>query len=176
MFWVETPDFSWSIGDSCMMMPRLSLHGRNIELTASIKSAVFEKLDRIFAHFDFIQSVNVHLSVQKNPRISDAHVAEVLIHVNGGLFKVEATSESLYTALDLLVTKMMRSLTKYKSKNLGRQKSARSQGGETLRSHGLELVAPLQDPKESYFVELDLMEENEAAAFAEAEVHSVRYA
>ena len=89
---------------------------------------------------------------------------------------MEATSESLYTALDLLVAKMMRSLTKYKSNNLGRQKSARSQGGETLRSHGLELVAPLQETQESYFVELDLMEENEAAAFAEAELNSIRYA
>ncbi len=157
------------------MMTRLSIHGRNIELTSAIKDAIFEKTERVFSHFDFIQSVDIHLSVQKNPRISEAHSAEALVHVNGGMVKVEASSENLYASIDLLVDKIMRSLTKYKSKHLMRQKSARSQGGETLRVQGLDQTA-LGYEEDAYHIELELTNDNEAAAFAEAEVQSIRYA
>ena len=157
------------------MMTRLSIHGRNIELTAAIKDTLSEKTERVFSHYDFIQNVMIHLSVDKNPRISEAHHAEAVIHVNGGVVKVEASSENLYAAIDVLVDKMMRSLTKYKSKHLLRGKAARSQGGESLR---IPTDAPMADLLEDDFEELDFQspEENEAAAFAEAEVQSVRYA
>jgi hypothetical protein len=69
----------------------------------------------------------------------------------------------------------MRSLTKYKSKHLMRQKSARSQGGETLRIQSLEHV-PEAYEEDAYHIELELTNDNEAAAFAEAEVQSIRYA
>jgi putative sigma-54 modulation protein len=157
------------------MMTRLSIHGRNIELTPAIKDALFEKMGRVFSHFDFIQSVDIHLSVQKNPRISEAHCAEALLHVNGGMVKVEASSENLYASIDGLVDKIMRSLTKYKSKHLMRQKSARSQGGETLRIQNLEQM-PEAYEEDAYHIELELTNDNEAAAFAEAEVQSIRYA
>jgi putative sigma-54 modulation protein len=158
------------------MMSRLTLHGRNIELTAAIKEVLFEKTERVFSHFDFIQTLDIHLSVHKNPRISDAHIAEALVHVNGGLVKVEARSEDLYASIDVLVDKLMRSLTKYKAKNLGRQKSSRSQGGTSLRIP-VEMVYLADDSEDesAFQVELEL-HENEAAAFAEVEVETKRYA
>jgi putative sigma-54 modulation protein len=158
------------------MMSRLNLHGRNIELTTGIKDALFEKTERIFAHFDFIQSLDVHLSVQKNPRIADAHIAEALVHVNGGLVKVEAHSGDLYASIDALMDKLTRSLTKYKAKNLGRQKSSRSQGGTSLRIPQDALYAvPEPTELEPFYIELEV-NENEAAAFAEAELETKRYA
>jgi putative sigma-54 modulation protein len=159
------------------MMTRLSIHGRNIELTAAIKDTLSEKTERVFSHYDFIQNVMIHLSVDKNPRISEAHHAEAVIHVNGGVVKVEASSENLYAAIDLLVDKMMRSLTKYKSKHLLRGKSERSQGGESLRIPADATVLDLDDDFELDFqLDSQSAEDNEAAAFAEAEVQSVRFA
>jgi putative sigma-54 modulation protein len=156
-------------------MTRLNLHGRNIELTAGLKDALFDKMERVFSHFDFIQSIDVHLSVHKNPRISEPQIAEALIHVNRGLIKVEAHAEDMYAAVDILVDKMTRSLTKYKSKNLGRAKSARSHKGDSIRLYAENGVAVPMDEQLDLF-DIDFDTENEAAAFAEAEVQAQKYA
>jgi ribosomal subunit interface protein len=160
-------------------MSRLNIHARNFDLTPAIKDAVLEKMERVCSHFDFIQSIDVHLSVQKNPRISDAHLAEVLVHVSGGLLKTESHSGDLYMALDVLVDKVMRNLTKYKQKRLGRTKAERSQGGESMRLHGSDALRThsltmLDDEFQDFEIHLEV--ENEAAAFAEAELLIARSA
>jgi|GEM_PF-146578 len=158
-------------------MSRLNIHGRNIDLTVALKDALFEKMERVFSHYDFIQSIDIHLSVHKNPRIAEPQIAEALIHVNRGLIKVETQAEDMYASIDILVDKMMRSLTKYKSKNLGRAKSARSHKGESIRLYSEDgMMIPMDEQLDLFDIEFDIDVENEAAAFAEAEVQSRKYA
>jgi ribosomal subunit interface protein len=93
-------------------------------------------MDKIGALFSFLKTIEVHLSVGKNPRVHDAHKAECVLHVNGGLMKMEASSENLYASLDLLLDKMLSALRKYKTRNLARNKSERAKG-ENIRILGL---------------------------------------
>ena len=95
---------------------KIITNGRNIELTDAIKTAVIEKLSRLEKHYDFIQEIHVILSVEKNPRIHDAQIAEATVHVPGQVLHLETAHESLYASIDELVDKIERSLKKHKTK------------------------------------------------------------
>ena len=117
-------------------MEAIVIHGRNIELTEALKRAVTDRMDKIGTLFSFLKTIEVHLSVGKNPRVQNAHKAECVLHVNGGLMKIEASSENLYASLDLLLDKVLSALRKYKTRNLARNKSERAKG-ENIRILGL---------------------------------------
>jgi putative sigma-54 modulation protein len=123
------------------------ISGRNIQLTDAIKTTVQEKIHKINEHYDFVQEVHVFLSVEKNPRIAQPAKAEATVHVSGATLRIEVSSEDLYASIDLLVDKLDRSLSRYKTKLLGRNKASRSAGGETIRHlHGVKdvLEAPVK--------------------------------
>lgn len=119
------------------IMEAVVIHGRNIPLTDALKQAVTDRMDKVVNLFSFLKAIEVHLSVGKNPRVSNPHKAECVLHVNGNLLKVEASSTNLYASLDLLSDKVMSALRKYKTRNLARTKNARCSKGQTLRMQGL---------------------------------------
>ena len=117
-------------------MEAIVIHGRNIALTDALKQAATDRMGKIGTLFSFLKTIEVHLSVGKNPRVQNAHKAECVLHVNGGLMKVEACSTNLYASLDLLLDKVLCALRKYKTRNLARNKSERAKG-ENIRILGL---------------------------------------
>lgn len=100
----------------------LVIHGKNIEITDGIRGYVQQKLAKAIAHFQsLIGGVDVHLSVEKNPRISASQAAEVTIRANGTVIRVEEKSENLYASIDLVADKIARKLRKFKEKKHDRQ-------------------------------------------------------
>jgi putative sigma-54 modulation protein len=121
---------------------KLIVSGNNIELTKSLKEYVETKSQKLEAHFDFVREVHVFLTVDKNKSISNNQHAEATIHVSGAVMRVSSTSPSMYASIDLLIDKMDRSLSKYKTKLLHRAKSSH---GESIRK-----ISAVEEPvKES---------------------------
>lgn len=117
---------------------QLLLHGRNIPITEGLQNATQEKLGKVFAHFDFLKRADVTLSVDKNPRIQENHHVMVVLHVNGGLLKLETRHTDLYYALDDMAETALNTLRKYKHKTLKRTKAGRSLHGTSLRIVGVQ--------------------------------------
>jgi hypothetical protein len=61
---------------------------------------------------------------------------EATLHVNGATLRLETASEDLYASVDMIIDKIDRALRRYKTKLLGRNKSGRSSGGESMRHVG----------------------------------------
>lgn len=98
---------------------KLLIQGNNIEVTESIHDYVEEKLDKAVKHFQNLASkVDVHLSVERNARISNKHKAEVTVYANGTIIRAQENSESLYASIDLVSDKISRQLRKYKERKL----------------------------------------------------------
>ncbi len=98
---------------------KLLIQGNNIVVTEAINSYVQEKLEKAVKHFQNITTkVDVHLSVARNPRISNSHKAEVTVHANGTVIRAQEGSEDLYASIDLVADKIARQLRKYKEKHL----------------------------------------------------------
>jgi len=88
---------------------QLSLSGHHVEVTASMRSYVEKKLERISRHFDHVIDVHCVLTVEKLRQ-----KAEATLHVRGNAIHADATEEDMYAAIDLLADKLDRRVIKHK--------------------------------------------------------------
>lgn len=100
---------------------KLVIQGKNIEITDAIRDYVQQKIEKAVNHFQSLTNeVDVHLSVERNPRINPKQSAEVTLYINGAVVRAEESSENLYASIDLVANKITRQLRKYKEKRQGR--------------------------------------------------------
>ena len=90
---------------------QLTLTGHHVDITASLKSYVEKKLDRIVRHFDQVIDVHCVLTVEKL-----AHKAEATLHARGGNIHADAADGDMYAAVDVLTDKLDRLVKKHKEK------------------------------------------------------------
>jgi putative sigma-54 modulation protein len=114
---------------------KLLLHGKNIEITDAIREYVHQKVEKAVSHFEnFTTEVDVHLSVNRNPRASERQVAEVTVYANGTVIRVQESAEILYASIDLVADKISRKLRKYKEKNFIAKKTHYSLKDQSLEN------------------------------------------
>lgn len=112
---------------------KLVIHGKNIEITDSIREYVTQKVEKGVSHFqDLTLEVDVHLSVAKNPRNNLKQTAEVTIFANKTVIRAEESSENLYASIDLVSDKISRQLRKYKEKRLAQKTTTRAKTIEVV--------------------------------------------
>jgi putative sigma-54 modulation protein len=99
---------------------KLVIHGKNIEVTEAIREYVHQKIEKAAGHYQHLTNeIDVHLSVERNPRITPSQNAEVTLFVNGSVIRAEESTENLYASIDLVADKITRQLRKYKEKRHG---------------------------------------------------------
>ena len=96
---------------------KILIHGKNLELTKPLKEYTEAKIERATHHYkDIVKEVDIHLSIEKNPRVS-FQTAEVTIFANGTIIRAEEKTENLYSSIDLVSNKLCRKLRKYKERH-----------------------------------------------------------
>ena len=96
----------------------IHVNGRNIEITDAIKAYAKEKLNKVAGHYDQIEAIDIVLTVNKNPSVSQNHKAEVICKLTTDTIKVEENAESMYASIDLVADKLNRQVQKFKDKHL----------------------------------------------------------
>ena len=95
--------------------------GTNIKLSSSINQYIEEKIGGLEK---FLKKFNQELTearvevgkITRGQRQGDIFRAEVNLSINGHLFRVEETGESLMAAIDLAKDELSREIRKYKDK------------------------------------------------------------
>jgi len=104
---------------------KLSIQGKNLDITPAMRTHVEEKIGKAVHHFDSsISKVDVYLSVSRNPRIGDKYAAEVTVTANSKTIRACVHSEGLYGSIDLVADKIARQLRKYKERHLHKKTHA----------------------------------------------------
>ena len=98
---------------------RITITGRNIELTEGLKAAVEEKLSKLEKFFAPDTNVFVTLSVEK-----ERQKIEVTIPIKGHVIRSEQSSNDMYVSIDLVEEVIERQLRKYKNKIVDKQQAA----------------------------------------------------
>lgn len=97
------------------------ISGNNIEVTDALSDYVEKKLDRTVGKLSAtgsVQECDVHLTVNKNPKVKNSHTCEVVTFVKGTVIRVSEDSEDMYAAIDAVTDRMAKKLTKYKERRL----------------------------------------------------------
>lgn len=104
---------------------KLTISGKNINVTDALKEHVKKRLGKLDKFFDENTEAQVTLSVTK-----DTHIVEVTVYLNGGIIlRGEEKTGDMYASIDNVVDKVERQVKKYKTR-INRK----------LRQEGLELI------------------------------------
>jgi putative sigma-54 modulation protein len=90
---------------------QITVSGRQIDVTESLRDYASEKIGRVERHFDNLTTMNVVLRVEK-----ERHVAEVTLHAKGATLAASAEAADMYAAIDDLADKLDRQVLKHKEK------------------------------------------------------------
>jgi putative sigma-54 modulation protein len=90
---------------------QLTITGHHIELTSALRDYVDTKLGKLGRHFDNMTDIHCVLTVEKL-----LHKAEATVHLSGGTLYADAVEADMYAAIDGLVDKLSRQVTKHKEK------------------------------------------------------------
>jgi putative sigma-54 modulation protein len=89
---------------------RITITGRHTEVTEAMKRYAMEKFERLERHDDLVTTAEVIMDVEK-----ERHWIEMIAHTKvGGRIVGKAEHTDMYAAIDLLLDRMDRQLTKQK--------------------------------------------------------------
>ena len=112
---------------------KITISGKNIDVTEGLKAAVNEKLGKLENYFTPDTNVIVTLSVEK-----ERQKIEVTIPVKGNIIRSEQVSNDMYVSIDLVEEVIERQLRKYKNKIADKQQEAGNFQKEYLEHDYLE--------------------------------------
>lgn len=95
------------------------ISGKNIEITAGLRSAVENKLNKLSKYFTPDTEIIVTLSVEKGRQ-----KIEVTIPMKGNIIRSEQTSNDMYVSIDLVEEVIERQLHKYRKKIVDKERSS----------------------------------------------------
>ena len=90
---------------------KITISGKNIDVTESMRRSVTEKLGKLERYFTEDTQVIVTMSVEK-----DRQKIEVTIPMRGTVIRSEQVSNDMYVSIDLVEEVIERQLRRYKQK------------------------------------------------------------
>ncbi len=91
---------------------QLTITGHHIEITPALRSKVESKLSKLERHFDNLTDIHCVLTVEKLE-----HKAEATVQLRGGTIFADAIDSDMYAAVDALIDKLNRQVTRHKEKH-----------------------------------------------------------
>jgi len=89
---------------------------RNLEISEQIREYAEEKMGKLDRFVSDPTRVELELTVEKNPSISDNHVAEATVWTKGPVLRAREASSDMKASIDQLVAKLERQAKRYREK------------------------------------------------------------
>jgi putative sigma-54 modulation protein len=116
---------------------QLQVKGKNVEVSDSIRSYAEAKLRKLERQLSDPTRVELELAVERNPSISQSHVAEATVWTKGPVLRAREASTDMKASIDQLTEKLARQVKRYREKR--RQEPRRSKQPEPAE------LAPVDD-------------------------------
>lgn len=121
---------------------KVTLRGKNIEITEAIEEKVSEKLSKLDKYFIVSENVEAKVLVRTYPY---GQKIEVTIPTEYVLLRAEVVDQDLYNAIDLVIDKLEGQIRKYKTR-LNRKSK------DNKLAFNLASIEPLEEEEEDVLV------------------------
>ena len=121
---------------------KITLRGKNIEITEAIEEKVSEKLSKLDKYFIVSENVEAKVLVRTYPY---GQKIEVTIPTEYVLLRAEVVDQDLYNAIDLVIDKLEGQIRKYKTR-LNRKSK------DNKLALNVASIEPLEDEEEDVLV------------------------
>ena len=92
----------------------IAISSRGVEVSDALAAATRTKIAKLDRFYEGLDQAMVHYAEQKNPRIADKSVCEVVIEGHGHQVQCKAAAADRAAALDVAVDKLEHQLTRLK--------------------------------------------------------------
>ena len=121
---------------------KITLRGKNIEITDAIEKKVGDKLSKLDKYFIVSENVEAKVLVRTYPY---GQKIEVTIPTEYVLLRAEVVEDDLYNAIDLVIDKLEGQIRKYKTR-LNRKSK------DNKLAFNIASIEPLEDEEEDVLV------------------------
>jgi putative sigma-54 modulation protein len=90
---------------------RITITGKNMEVSEYLHDTIMKKLGKLDRYFKPETQANVMLSMQRS-----RHIVEVTIPFDGVVIRAEDATGDMYASIDSVVDKLIRQITKHRTK------------------------------------------------------------
>jgi putative sigma-54 modulation protein len=104
---------------------RIEIRGRNVEVTDEVREQVAQRFERVGQQVAPLSRVEVVVSEEKNPAISDRYVAEAKLHLKGVTLHAHEASPDMVHTVNELAEDMKRQVRRHREKRRKRKETRR---------------------------------------------------
>jgi len=107
---------------------RIEVRGRNIEVTEELQDAIHKRFKRVGKQVSELATLEVELSEERNPRVSDSQIAEATLHVKGKTIRAHEASPEMLHSIHEIAEDVRRQVKKNRELRRGRERTRRVLG------------------------------------------------
>jgi putative sigma-54 modulation protein len=107
---------------------RIEIRGRNFEITPELRRHVEKRFARIGRQVPDVATLDVELSEERNPAITDREVAEANLHLKGVTLHAREASPDMLHSIKALAEDMRRQVKRHREKRRKRSRTRRLVG------------------------------------------------
>jgi ribosomal subunit interface protein len=103
---------------------QVTVKGKNTTVPEKVRARAERKLAKLQRFDDRILAMDVEFSEERNPRVADPHRVEVTLTTKSGLVRAHANATDPAAAIDQVIDRLRRQVTKLKSRRVDRTQHA----------------------------------------------------
>ena len=107
---------------------RIEVRGRNLEVTDELRDHVAKRFSRTAQQVSELARLEVELYEERNPSITDRHVAEATLYLKGVTLRAREASPDMLHSIHELAEDIRRQVKRHREKRRGRARSRRAMG------------------------------------------------
>lgn len=113
---------------------RIEIRGRNVEITPELDDAVRKRFKRLSRQVSELATLEVELSEERNPRVTDKHIAEATLYLKKTTLRAREASPEMLHSIHELAEDIRRQVKRNRELRRGRERTrrvvSRLRGGE----------------------------------------------
>ena len=95
---------------------QIDIKGRNFQVTEEIRSHAERRLRKVARQVSDLARLEIELSLERNPRVADCHVAEATLYLKGVTLRAHDASPDMMHSLNLMVDELARQVKRHRDK------------------------------------------------------------
>ncbi len=107
---------------------RIEIRGRNVEVTDELREHVTKRFSRVGKQVSELATLDVELSEERNPSISDSQVAEATLRLKGVTLRASEASPEMMHTIHELAEDIRRQVKKHRDLRRKRSRTRRAVG------------------------------------------------
>lgn len=95
---------------------QIDIRGRNVPVTDELRTHAEQRLRKVSRQVSDLARLEIELSLERNPRVTDCHVAEGTLYLKGVTLRARDASTDMTHSMNLMVDELARQVKRHRDK------------------------------------------------------------